>query len=46
MNYRRLTPREMRGQLHNLLKERGLHPEAKMEMDEDEDDDEGYETLE
>lgn len=49
---RRMTPREMRGQLHSMLKEHGMQPGTKMDLEDGDgdgdmdDEDEGYETLE
>lgn len=54
---RRMTPREMRGQLHTMLKEHGMQPGTKMDLedgdgdavdavDDVDDEDEGYETFE
>lgn len=45
-----MTPREMRGQLHAMLKEQGVQPGTKMDVDDDDEDEddeeEGYETIE
>ena len=46
-----MTTREMRGQLHAMLKEQGVQPGTKMDVDDDEEEDEddeeeGYETIE
>ena len=54
---RRMTPREMRGQRHTMLKEHGMQPGTKMDLedgdgdavdavDDVDDEDEGYETFE